>query len=342
MKVERYTAFDDLRAAPVHDALISFVDREKDASFFQAPDFMELIGPVPGFRPVLLVARDDEGKVVGSLLGVYQRDGSGLKSWLSRRLLVHGGPLGTTEAAEALLQALLMDAHGQAIHVEFRNSSDMSRFRPLFDRLGFSYVPHLNFMLEVKGEQEAFQALSSTRRREIRNSLAAGATYGEAKDQQEVDDFHGILAALYRDKVRKPLPVRALFRRLHDSPHGRVFVVRYQGRVIGGSAGPVLKGRSIHYWYACGDNTIKGVHASVLATWAPIEHAARHGIGLLDLMGAGKPGQGYGVHDFKARFGGKEVAFGRFEKVLNKPLFHLAVTGLKVYQGAKALMGPER
>jgi serine/alanine adding enzyme len=237
---------------------------------------------------------------------------------------------------------LVQDAIGQAIYVEVRISFDTADLRGAFERQGFTFVPHLNFLLEVKGEEDALNTLSSTRRREIRGSLAAGAAYGEAANEQEVADLYGILATLYREKVRKPLPSRELFLRLHTSPYGRVFVVRHGGRVIGGSAGPVYKDRVIYYWYACGDNTIRGVHASVLATWAPIEHAARHGIKQLDFMGAGKPGQGYGVHDFKARFGGAEVSYGRYERVLNRPLYRLGVSGLKAYQGAKALMGTKR
>ena len=342
MRIERLSTIEDLRRAPFFKAFEVFMEKDPQAHFFQSPEFIEFIQPVPGFRPVLFIALDDLGNVTGSLLGVHQRDGAGLKSWMSRRVLVQGGPLGAVDDAEALIGALLKDATGQAIYVEFRNFFETEHLRTAFDKHGFIHVPHLNFLLEVNGEEDALKTLSGTRRREIRGSVAAGASYGEAVNEQEVDDLYGILATLYREKVRKPLPSCDLFHRLHASPSGRVFVVRHEGRVVGGSAGPVYKDRAIYYWYACGDNSIKGVHASVLATWAPIEHAARHGIKQLDFMGAGKPGQGYGVHDFKARFGGAEVAYGRYEKILNRPLYRLGVSGLKAYQGAKALMGAKR
>ena len=342
MRIERFGTIGELHGSGIHATFSAFMDKEPHAQFFQSPEYLEFIGPVEGFRPVLFIALDDRSRVVGSLLGVYQRDGGGLKSWMSRRLIVMGGPLGDVIVAEALISALLKDAQGNAIYVEFRNSFDTSKQRAAFERAGFTYVPHLNFLLEVEGEEAAFSKLSSTRRREVRGSLNEGATFGEATSPEEVDGFYRILEGLYREKVRKPLPARDLFHRLHTSPNGRVFVVRYQGRIVGGSAGPAYGKRALYYWYACGDNSIKGVHASVLATWAPIQHAARNGIALFDFMGAGKPGQGYGVHDFKARFGGTEVSHGRYEKVLDRTLFRLGISGLKAYQGMKALIARVR
>ena len=42
------------------------------------------------------------------------------------------------------------------------------------------------------------------------------------------------------------------------------------------------------------------------------------------MMGAGSPGDGgYGVRDFKAKFGGELVEYGRFRYVANKPLYAL-------------------
>jgi len=47
-------------------------------------------------------------------------------------------------------------------------------------------------------------------------------------------------------------------------------------------------------------------------------------------MGAGKSGESYGVRDFKARFGGEMVEFGRFLNI-RKPLFYiLGETGLRL------------
>ncbi len=339
MTIERYTDIEGLARAASYSSFQTFLEKEPNADFFQAPEFLDFIGPVQGYRPVLFLALDGGGKVVGSLLGVYQRDGGAVKSWLSRRMVVFGGPLGDVDASDALLQALVNDAAGQAIYVEFRNHFDTENQRVAFDRNGFTFRPHLNFLLDLEGEEVAMKKLSSNRRRQMRSSLAAGATYGEAESEQEVNELYRLLSTLYRNKVGKPLPALDLFKRFHTSPSARVFVVRYQGRVIGGSAGPVYRGRTSYQWYVCGDNSIKDVHSSVLATWAHIEDAARRGFTRFDFMGAGRPGQGYGVHEFKARFGGREVCHGRYEKVLNRTLYKVGVIGLKAYHRMGGLLG---
>lgn len=332
MRIVRALSNEELAESGMEHAFRDHLDRADQNHFFQSPEFLEFIQPIKGYAPVLFLAVSDDGSVKGSLLAVYQRDGGAIKSWLSKRGIAWGGPIGDPKAVPALLDALLKDAQSKAIFLEFRNFFDMGPYHDVFLDHGFSFNPHLNFLLPLGSEEEALKRMSGNRRRQIRSSVSAGADHGEARSTQEVRELYDLLADLYRSKVGKPLPSFELFERFHTSPSGKVFVVRYDGKVIGGSAGPVYKDRIIYQWYVCGDNSIKGVHASVLATWAQIEYGSFNGYQLFDFMGAGKPGQGYGVHEFKARFGGDEVAYGRYEKILNPGLYNLGVHGLKLSQ----------
>ena len=47
-------------------------------------------------------------------------------------------------------------------------------------------------------------------------------------------------------------------------------------------------------------------------------------------MGVGKPDQEYGVRDFKARFGGELVNYGRLTRINNPFLYSLAEFGYNV------------
>jgi lipid II:glycine glycyltransferase (peptidoglycan interpeptide bridge formation enzyme) len=47
-------------------------------------------------------------------------------------------------------------------------------------------------------------------------------------------------------------------------------------------------------------------------------------------MGAGNPEEEYGVRDFKARFGGDLIEFGRFKKIFMPLLYSLGKTALKM------------
>ena len=52
-------------------------------------------------------------------------------------------------------------------------------------------------------------------------------------------------------------------------------------------------------------------------------------------MGAGSSDEDYGVREFKSKFGGKLVNYGRFIKINNKLLYKIGKMGLKVIQSFK-------
>nr|HPN23204.1 peptidoglycan bridge formation glycyltransferase FemA/FemB family protein [Tenuifilaceae bacterium] len=74
----------------------------------------------------------------------------------------------------------------------------------------------------------------------------------------------------------------------------------------------------------------KEQYPSVMATWAAIEYAYLNKIHFFDFMGAGQPDENYGVREFKARFGGNEVNYGRFINILNPFLYNLGKIGLNI------------
>ena len=88
---------------------------------------------------------------------------------------------------------------------------------------------------------------------------------------------------------------------------------------------------TIYEWYVCGlHGEFKDIYPSVLATWAPIEYAANNNLSCFDFLGAGRPDEDYGVREFKAKFGGELVNFGRFSKIHNKMKYKFGELGLKV------------
>jgi len=114
---------------------------------------------------------------------------------------------------------------------------------------------------------------------------------------------------------------------------GKIFVIKYKGEVVGGIVCPITPGKTLYEMYICGkDKELKdkGVYPSVLATWAGIEYAIENGIPKFDFMGMGIPGRQYGVRDFKMRFGGEVVNYGRWTKINNPLLYHVAEFGYNV------------
>lgn len=291
------------------------------------------------YKPFLLIACDGDD-VVGSLMGVLQTNGSGIKSYLSRRVIVWAGPLAAAgrevEITSFLLKELKKFSSGKAIYIEFRNSFDTTPLKPVFLEAGFHYRDHLNYLVKTDEAAEVKKRMSSSRTRQIKSSLKEGAEIGEPLNEQEVMEYYDILQKLYKEKVKKPLSGPDMFLKFWKSNIGKFFVVRKEGKVIGGIVCPVFENKIIYEWYVCGqDGLDKNLHPSVLATWAPIEYGVQHGFSHFDFMGAGRPDQDYGVREFKARFGGQEVCYGRYEMIVNKPLYKVGKIGLMVYQKMK-------
>lgn len=281
-----------------------------------------------------------DGEVKGRIVGYIQKDGGKLKRFFSRRAIINGGPVLagdiTDDELKSLLEGCRKALKGKAIYVESRNFDDYSAYRAIFEKCGWRYEPHYNFHIGTASAEVVESNLGKSRKRDIRTSLRDGAVYGEAVNLDEVKELYRILEKLYHKKVKTSLFPFEFFEKLHLTAFGKVFVVRFEGRVVGGTV-CVCGEDAVYEWFACGeDGKCKSVFPSTLSTYAGIVYAAGQGYERFDMMGAGAPGDGgYGVRDFKAKFGGQLVEYGRFKCVLNPFLYRLGVWGVKILKSAK-------
>lgn len=321
----------------VLEALETFVERHPHGNFFQSAAGFRFFQKVDGYRPLLLTVQRDS-KIIGSLLALGIQQGGGPKGYLSRRSIVFGGPLLPKKQTDAslVLQALLtqLDQKNRGIFTEFRNHFDMSNYQIAFEQHGYQYLPHLNFIVTIQDDVEStMRLLSSSKRRQVRKAFKNGTEVREPESMEEVRAFYDILQDLYRTKVKKPLAAFSLFEQFFlDKNAGKYLLVYYQEKVIGGIVCPIYKDTIYELYVAGLDGEFGNVYPSVVATWAPMEYAARHGLKYFDFMGAGKPDEDYGVREFKSKFGGDLKEYGRYQKI-NKPLFYsVGKTGLKLLQ----------
>lgn len=310
-----------------------FIDSHPQGNVFQTPPFHSFISADPAYRPFVAAAISGENGAVGGILqGIVQRE-KGLASHFSRRAIVWGGPL-VRDDDERITSALLDAAIGllkrEVIYLEFRNLFDLKRQRGTFERLGFRYEEHCNFHVALSDRERVRRRYSKNRLRQIKKSGDRGASVREAASLEDVREFYSILRDLYARKIRKPLPGRSFFEGFFASGFGVYLVVEHQGRIIGGIMCP-FDHRKVYEWYVCGlDGEVPDVHPSVLATNAAIEWGLERRMSCFDFMGAGAPGQDYGVREFKARFGGELVEHGRYRAIFSPFLYFLGKSAVKV------------
>lgn len=299
-------------------------------------DFIDSSGVLAPFR--FSVSRSAEE--VGIIQGFIQQEGGKLKRFLSRRAIINGGPWLAedirSEELELLLKKCVDGLKGRAIYIETRNYGDYSKWRRYFEETGFVYEPHYDFVLDTASIESVDQQVHKSRKRDISLSLRNGATIVDNPCEEDIISFYSILEKLYKEKVKTPLFPLSFFLKLHQQPFCQFILVRLNEDVVGGTV-LVYDQEAAYEWFACGkDGEFKNVYPSTLATYYGIRWAAERGCRRFDMMGAGAPGDGgYGVRDFKAKFGGLLVEYGRFKYICNKPLYRLGTLGVKLLKRFK-------
>ena len=91
----------------------------------------------------------------------------------------------------------------------------------------------------------------------------------------------------------------------------------------------------IYDWYAASKDEYLSCRPNDVLPWEIMKWGVNNGFDVFDFGGAGKPGIPYGVRDYKLKFGGQLVNFGRFVKVHNPLLMELGKMGLNLYRKFK-------
>lgn len=318
-----------------------YVLNHADGNFFQLPEAFDLFQQVPGYTPFVFAAITAEGKIEGVLVSVLQQE-TKFYAPLTRRSIIWGGPLAdTVEACELLLKQYAQTLGKKAIYTQFRNTFDTSHLKSAFQKSGFNYLPHLNFLVPTHSSstEKLLSAMSKSKSRQIKKGLTT-AEIIETNAEKDVNDFYQLLQNLYQEKVNKPLAPKQFFdffrEQLVPKGLGKFLLIRHEGKIIGGIVCPIFPGKAIYEWYIAGmDKDYKEQYPSILSTWAAIAEGQKMGLKHFDFLGAGKPDADYGVRDFKAKFGGELVQYGRYEKI-HKPLWmKIGVLGLKLLKFIK-------
>lgn len=306
------------------------------ATWFQTPEAYDFFGSLSFVEPFGVAVMDD-GRLKGLTMGWIQKDGHGLKRWLSRRAIVFGGPLLadviTEEALSRLLMGLRSALKGKAIYIETRNFNDYNPWRDVIEKCGFRYEPHYNVQVDTISLETVNGHLDRNRRRNIKKALENGVIIDDNPNEADLKRFYAMLETLYQTKVKTPLYPYEFFEKLRQLPEAKFFMAKSpEGELLGGLACISLEGQAVYAWMACGDDqTHRELSPSVMANFAGIRYAAENGFPRFDFMGAGKPDDGgYGVRDFKLKFGGELVEQGRYVCVCKPLLYRIGKLGVKL------------
>lgn len=274
------------------------------------------------------------------MLAVFIKEGKGIKGCFSRRCIIWGGPLVQTENPEVLpsiLKTLNRISLKKVIYTQIRNFFNTNEVKTIFESSGFYYEEHLNIHVDLtKTEESLWKDVHTKRRNEIRRAEKEGTSFEILKDGIQLEETYNILDEVYT-RAKLPLPDLIFFRRAFQNlttEYFKIFVAKNEGEIIG-TMYTFCYGDTIYDWYAGSYQKYYKKYPNDLIPWKVFLWGRENGYKKFDFGGAGKPNIPYGVRDYKKKFGGEFVNFGRYEKI-NKPmLFQLAKVGFNIYQKMK-------
>lgn len=317
--------------------------KSNTGTWFQTPEAYDFYASMPELFTPFAVGVDKDGNLRGVCVGYVTVEKSVIKQFLTRRAIIIGGPALADDCIDEEVRLLLSTLNIQhstfsdaPIYIETRNFNDYSRWKGAFAAAGFDYIPHLNFHVDTSSVEVVEANLGKSRKRDIRTSLRDGACLVENPTLEQVRAYYDILLNLYKTRVKTPLFPFSFFETLWRHKDIRFLLVELQGEIIGGTVCVEQEGKCLYEWFACGiDGQWKSVFPSTLATYLGIRYAAEHGCARFDMMGAGKPDEAYGVRDFKAKFGGELVEYGRFLRITKPMLYKIGTLGVKLLKKLK-------
>ena len=296
-----------------------FVDNHPAGNIFHTPEMFQVFSRTKGHRPELWAVTGN-GDVLALLLPVHITLLSGPLRRLSTRAVTYGSVLCAPgrrgqEAMALLLRTYTREVDGAPLFTELRNLSDATALQPILREHGFVYEDHLNYLIDLKRPPEAvFQGIGRRTRKNIRRGLRRGeVNVQEAKQPGQVSICYGLLRRTY-EKAEVPLADRSLFDAAFDLlyPKGMIrYTLAYVGEAPVAVSVELLYKDVVYGWYGGVDRAYGSYVPNELLMWHILEWSTESGYRLYDFGGAGKPDEEYGVREFKAKFGGELVCFGR-------------------------------
>jgi serine/alanine adding enzyme len=293
----------------------AYVERHPNGGIFHTPEMFRVFAETKNHRPAVWATIDGGGRIHALMTPVtIATFGTPLRS-LTTRAVAFAEPLFDREdALHALLQAYRSGAPGVALFTEIRNLTDNGQVAGALTACGFRHEAHLNFLIDLTlAEDDLWRRVASSARRNVQKARRLGVSIEEAEDAEGIASAYQVLREVYR-RIRVPLPDRSLFdaasRILGPLGRFKVLLARFDGRTIGALT-LLLYAGVVTYWYTGTLREYGTYRAGDLLVAHAIELGRSLGYRVLDFGGAGRPDEPYGVRDFKAKYGGRLVDFGR-------------------------------
>ncbi len=339
--VERFQVID----TPNRNQWEQFVFDHPKGSIFHTPAMYDVYQGAKHYDPSVLAAIDDRGNILALLCAVRVLTLPDPLGRLASRSILYAEPLCCEGPAGAEALGALIAEHD----ARMRNRVLFTEVRPLrpagvekqaLDRCGYSHEGYLNFLIDLTKPRDAlWRAMGKECRRRVKKNAEKGLEIKDMTNPEGVAILYGILKPTF-ERVRVPLADKSLFSQGLNvlGPLGRIklSVTYFQGEPVGASALLLYK-KYIFTWFGAAKR-MDAIQPTEFITWYEIEWGHDAGYSIYDFGGAGWPDKPYPVRDFKRKFGGDLVNYGRYRRVYSPVKLALAEKG---YEFGRNVLNPK-
>lgn len=321
----------------------SFVLKHPFGNIFHTPEMVQLYSNSENHEPLVVACLNENNLIEGILVGDLQFETHGIIKIFSARTIVWGGPLvnnSNLSATKLLLTSFLDISKRKSVYCQFRNLWDTNILKNLFLNLGLGFEEHLDIHVDISQNLETiWNNIHPTRRKQINRGYKRGVKI-QIKSELEFNEIlccYKILSSVYK-KAQLPFPSIAFFQnafKIFSNNKSLISALAYYNNQIIGFRFVLCYKHTIYDWYAGSNEKYYDKYPNDILPWEIMKWGHEKGYTVFDFGGAGKPNISYGVRDYKMKFGGQIVNFGRFEKIHLPLIYYVSKIGFYFWRKIK-------
>ena len=310
----------------------SFLLAQEYNNPFQSGELLRCLGAMKTYEPKGILAREnEEDVVVGGFVAYKMVEKEGIVSRFATRTVMNGGPIikkGYEKFLPEMIRKIIDISRKDSVYTEIWNMTPQDHLKEFF-LPNFEYIPWLNFFIKLDQDKDTvFRRISKSTRKHIRRAEKT-VDIIRVKTDAQFDVFYQCLEETYGN-VGVPLISRKIFHQVFKSGPG-IFLLAVLDDTPIASRVVLPFGKEIYDWYAGTRLEMRSHYPNELLVWWVLKYGLDNGFEWFNFGGAGQPGVPYGPREFKRRFGGEQVEYGRYRHVNSKLKNLVTQQGIKLY-----------
>jgi serine/alanine adding enzyme len=295
----------------------AYVRQHAKGSVFHTSQMIRVISESRGLGSYAHAAIDDDGKIVALLVCCHVKTLSQFTA-MSSRAVQFAEPLCDPNEMGVAALTQLISMHAKHMCSRSLLSEVRAICKPCYEKValtssGYEHRDYINYVVDTSKDTETlWNNVNKRMRQKIRGTARKGVVVRDDTTIEGVERLYQLLRASY-GRAKVPLLGQDLFENLLEYLPSQWVRLQtaFQDEIPIASIISLVYGDRVFSWYG-GTRRLSGLSPFACIVWDDIAWASENGYAHYDFGGAGWPHEKYGPRDFKARFGGEQVHYGRY------------------------------